>query len=41
MNDFEEVFMPVVAFPYGKEVLEYSFPDTRFKGQLVSQMEHY
>ncbi|MDR2485354.1 MAG: nickel-dependent lactate racemase [Treponema sp.] len=33
--------MPVVTFPYGKEMLEYAIPDARFKGQLVSQMHHY
>jgi nickel-dependent lactate racemase len=33
--------MPTVSFPYGKEVLTCAIPDSRFKGQLVSQMHHY
>ncbi|GHV87171.1 hypothetical protein AGMMS50255_4670 [Spirochaetia bacterium] len=33
--------MPQIAFPYGKEVLAYNIPDTRFKGELVSRMHHY
>jgi nickel-dependent lactate racemase len=33
--------MPVVSFPYGKEVLQYTIPDSRFKGELVSRMHHY
>jgi hypothetical protein len=33
--------MPVVSFPYGKEVLQYTIPGSRFKGELVSQMHHY
>jgi nickel-dependent lactate racemase len=33
--------MKAVLFPYGKEVLSYDIPDSRFKGELVSQMHHY
>jgi nickel-dependent lactate racemase len=33
--------MPVVSFPYGKEMLQYTIPGFRFKGELVSQMHHY
>ncbi|MDR3193559.1 MAG: nickel-dependent lactate racemase [Treponema sp.] len=33
--------MPVVSFPYGKEVLNYDIPASRFKGELVSRMHHY
>ncbi|GHT55508.1 hypothetical protein FACS1894109_02210 [Spirochaetia bacterium] len=33
--------MPLITFPYGKEVLEYDIPDARFKGELVSRMHHY
>jgi nickel-dependent lactate racemase len=36
-----EVRMKTVSFPYGKETLTYAIPDTRFKGELVSQMHHY
>jgi nickel-dependent lactate racemase len=33
--------MNTIRFPYGKEVLSYDIPDSRFKGELVSQMHHY
>jgi nickel-dependent lactate racemase len=33
--------MKTVSFPYGKEVLTYDIPDSRFRGELVSQMHHY
>ncbi len=33
--------MPVVKFPYGKEMIEYDFPKERFLGELVSHMHHY
>ncbi|GHV90380.1 hypothetical protein AGMMS50268_08830 [Spirochaetia bacterium] len=33
--------MPLISFPYGKEFLAYTIPDTRFKGELVSRMHHY
>ncbi|MDR2494401.1 MAG: nickel-dependent lactate racemase [Spirochaetaceae bacterium] len=33
--------MPVINFPYGKEMIAYAIPDNRFRGQLVSQMHHY
>jgi nickel-dependent lactate racemase len=33
--------MRTISFPYGKEVLTYDIPDSRFKGELVSQMHHY
>jgi nickel-dependent lactate racemase len=33
--------MPTVLFPYGKEFLPYAIPDSRFKGELVSQMHHF
>jgi len=33
--------MAIVKFPYGKETLEYDIPDSRFMGELVSQMHHY
>jgi nickel-dependent lactate racemase len=33
--------MPLVSFPYGKDVLNYKIPDSRFKGELVSRMHHY
>jgi nickel-dependent lactate racemase len=33
--------MPLILFPYGKEVLSYNIPDHRFRGELVSQMHRY
>lgn len=33
--------MPVIFFPYGKEILSYNIPDHRFRGELVSQIHHY
>ncbi|MDR2259254.1 MAG: nickel-dependent lactate racemase, partial [Treponema sp.] len=33
--------MPVVFFPYGKEMLSYDIPGRRFRGELVSRMHHY
>jgi nickel-dependent lactate racemase len=33
--------MKTILFPYGKEFLSYDIPDSRFKGELVSQMHHY
>jgi nickel-dependent lactate racemase len=33
--------MPTITFPYGKETLNCTIPDDRFKGELVSQMHHY
>jgi nickel-dependent lactate racemase len=33
--------MKTVLFPYGKEVLTYDIPNSRFKGELVSRMHHY
>jgi nickel-dependent lactate racemase len=33
--------MPKIAFPYGKQTLEYDFPASRFKGALVSELHHY
>ena len=33
--------MKTISFPYGKEFLNYDIPDSRFKGELVSQMHHY
>ena len=33
--------MKTVMFPYGKEFLKYDIPDSRFKGELVSQIHHY
>ena len=33
--------MPTLKFPYGKRILEYTIPDNRFAGELVSQMHHY
>jgi nickel-dependent lactate racemase len=33
--------MKTVSFPYGKEVLSYDIPDSRFKGELVSRIHHY
>ena len=33
--------MPLVKLPYGKEVLEYDIPESRFKAELVSQMHDY
>ncbi|MDR1587340.1 MAG: nickel-dependent lactate racemase [Treponema sp.] len=33
--------MKTISFPYGKEFLSYDIPDSRFKGELVSQMHHY
>jgi nickel-dependent lactate racemase len=33
--------MPVVSFPYGKEILSYNIPDHRFRGEMVSRMHHY
>ena len=33
--------MPNVSFPYGRESLEYNFPQDRLLGELVSQLHHY
>jgi nickel-dependent lactate racemase len=33
--------MPVIVFPYGKEALAYSIPESRFKAELVSRMHRY
>jgi len=33
--------MPVINFPYGKEIISYNIPDDRFQGELVSKMHHY
>ena len=33
--------MKTISFPYGKDFLNYDIPDSRFKGELVSQMHHY
>ncbi|MDR0584487.1 MAG: nickel-dependent lactate racemase [Treponema sp.] len=33
--------MKTIAFPYGKEVLTYDIPESRFKAELVSRMHHY
>jgi nickel-dependent lactate racemase len=33
--------MPTVSFPYGREFLTYAIPESRFKGELVSQMHHF
>jgi len=33
--------MPIVKFPYGKEMIEYDFPADRFLGEMVSHMHHY
>jgi nickel-dependent lactate racemase len=33
--------MPVVKFPYGRDYIEYDFPQERFLGELVSHMHHY
>jgi len=33
--------MPIVEFPYGKEVISYNIPDHRFRGELVSKLHHY
>ena len=33
--------MKTISFPYGKEFLNYDIPDSRLKGELVSQMHHY
>ena len=33
--------MPVVKFPYGMDLIEYDIPESRFKGELTSQMHHY
>ena len=33
--------MPKIKFPYGKQQIEYNIPDSRFAGQLVSQMHNY
>ena len=33
--------MPTISFPYGKELLTYDIPDSRFRGQLLSRLHHY
>ena len=33
--------MTIVQFPYGKETIEYNFPDNRFQGVLVSRIHSY
>jgi nickel-dependent lactate racemase len=33
--------MPTVVFPYGKEFVEWTIPESRFRGELVSQMHRY
>jgi len=33
--------MKTISFPYGKDFLTYDIPDSRFRGELVSQMHHY
>ena len=33
--------MKTISFPYGKNFLSYDIPDSRFRGELVSQMHHY
>jgi nickel-dependent lactate racemase len=33
--------MPDISFPYGKEQVVFSIPDSRFTGELVSRLHHY
>ena len=33
--------MKTISLPYGKDLLTYDIPESRFKGELVSQMHHY
>ncbi|MDR3229839.1 MAG: nickel-dependent lactate racemase [Synergistaceae bacterium] len=33
--------MPTISFPYGRETLTCTIPESRFRGELVSQMHHY
>ena len=33
--------MKTISLPYGKDFLNYDIPESRFKGELVSQMHHY
>jgi nickel-dependent lactate racemase len=33
--------MKTISFPYGKEYLQYEIPDSRFQGELVSEIHHY
>ena len=33
--------MPTITFPYGQQNIEYTIPEHRFKGELVSQLHHY
>ncbi len=33
--------MPVIKFPYGREILEYNIKDERFNGELISKMHSY
>jgi nickel-dependent lactate racemase len=33
--------MPTIEFPYGKETLPFTIPESRFKGELLSSMHHY
>lgn len=33
--------MPIVKFPYGREMLDYDIPQSRFNGELISHMHHY
>ena len=33
--------MKTISFPYGKTFLDYAIPDSRLKGELVSQIHHY
>jgi len=33
--------MKTISLPYGREFLKYEIPDSRFRGELVSQLYHY
>ena len=33
--------MKTISFPYGKSMLTYDIPDSRFMGELVSKMHHF
>ena len=33
--------LPTITFPYGQETIQYTIPEHRFNGELVSQLHHY
>jgi nickel-dependent lactate racemase len=33
--------MPIIQFPFGKELLSYNIPEARFKGELISRLHSF